>query len=84
MSIESHDGVICSGENRRIQLRTCSIATVFTTNPTLTNPGANPGLRGENMATNRLIHGTSYLRLVFYLVQCVQYYTFKKYYLVEA
>jgi hypothetical protein len=34
-------------------------ATVSTTNPTWIDPGANPGLRGERPATNRLSHGTA-------------------------
>ena len=36
---------------------TCSIATLFTTNPTWTGRGKNPGLRGEKLATDRLNHG---------------------------
>jgi hypothetical protein len=32
-----------------------------TTNPTWIDPGANPGLRGERSATNRLSHGTALL-----------------------
>jgi hypothetical protein len=32
-------------------------ATLSTTNPTWIDPGANPGLRGERSATNRLSHG---------------------------
>jgi hypothetical protein len=36
-------------------------ATLSTTNPTWIDPGANPGLRGERPATNRLSHGTAYL-----------------------
>jgi hypothetical protein len=35
-------------------------ATLSTTNPTWIDPGANPGLRGERPATNRLSHGTAY------------------------
>jgi hypothetical protein len=34
-------------------------ATLSTTNPTWIDPGANPGLRGERSATNRLSHGTT-------------------------
>jgi hypothetical protein len=30
-----------------------------TTNPTWTDPGSNPALRGERSATNRLSHGTA-------------------------
>jgi hypothetical protein len=33
-------------------------ANLSTTNPKWINPGANPGLRGERPATNRLSHGT--------------------------
>jgi hypothetical protein len=35
-------------------------ATLSTTNPTWIDPGANPGLRGERPATNRLSHGTAH------------------------
>jgi hypothetical protein len=31
-----------------------------TTNPTWTDPGSNPGLRGGRPAANRLSHGTAY------------------------
>jgi hypothetical protein len=41
-----------SGEN-------CRSATLSTTNPTWTEPGLNPGLRGERPATNRVSHGTA-------------------------
>jgi hypothetical protein len=34
-------------------------ATLSTTNPPWIDPGANPGLRGERPATNRLSHGTA-------------------------
>jgi hypothetical protein len=34
-------------------------ATLSTINPTWIVPGANPGLRGERLATNRLSHGTA-------------------------
>jgi hypothetical protein len=34
-------------------------ATLSTTNPTWIDPGANPGLRRERPATNRLSHGTA-------------------------
>jgi hypothetical protein len=34
-------------------------ATLSTTNHTWIDPGANPGLRGERPATNRLSHGTA-------------------------
>jgi hypothetical protein len=37
--------------------KTCPSATLSTTNLTWTDPGSNPGLRGERPATNRLSHG---------------------------
>jgi hypothetical protein len=48
-----------TGENRTTRRKTCPSATLSTTNPTWTDPGSNPGLRGEKPATNRLSHGTA-------------------------
>jgi hypothetical protein len=45
--------------NRRTPRKTCPGATFFTINPTWVDLGANPGLRGERPATNRLSHGTA-------------------------
>jgi hypothetical protein len=59
MSLESDDGMILTGENRRTQRKTCSSATLSTTNPTWIEPGANPGLSGERLATNDLSHSTA-------------------------
>jgi hypothetical protein len=42
--------------------KTCLRATLPTTNLTWTDPGSNPGLRGERPATNRLSHGTAHSR----------------------
>jgi hypothetical protein len=39
--------------------KTCPRATLSTTNPTWIDPGANPGLCGQNPATNRLIPSTT-------------------------
>jgi hypothetical protein len=39
--------------------KTCPSVILSTTNPTWTDPGANPGLRSERSATNRLSHGTA-------------------------
>jgi hypothetical protein len=39
--------------------KTCPSATLSTTNLTWTDPGSNPGLRGERPATNCLSHGTA-------------------------
>jgi hypothetical protein len=46
------------GENRRTRRKTCPSATLSTTNPTWTEPGSNPGLRGGRPAANRLSDGT--------------------------
>jgi hypothetical protein len=43
---------------------TCPSATLSITNPTWTDPGSNPGLRGERPTTNRLSHGTASGRCV--------------------
>jgi hypothetical protein len=47
-----------TGENRSTRVKTCPSATLSTRNPTLTDPGSNPDLRGERPATKRLSHGT--------------------------
>jgi len=59
--MESHGGMILTGENRKTRRETCPSATLSTTNPTWTDPGANPGLSGERPATNRLSHGMAKL-----------------------
>ena len=51
-----------TGQNRSTRRKTCPSATLSTINPTWTEPGSNPGLRGERLATNRLSHGTAYRR----------------------
>jgi hypothetical protein len=48
-------------ENRRTRKKTCTSDTLPTINPTLIEPGANPGLRGERPATNHLSHVTALL-----------------------
>ena len=48
-----------TGENRSTLGKTCPSATLFTTNPTWTDPASNPGRRGGRPATNRLSHGTA-------------------------
>jgi hypothetical protein len=57
MSLESDGGIILAGENRRTRRKTCSSATLPTTNLTWIGPGAKPGLRCERPATNYLSHG---------------------------
>jgi hypothetical protein len=46
-------------ENRSTRGKTCPSSTLYTTNPTWTEPGSNPGLRGEKPANNRLGHDTA-------------------------
>jgi hypothetical protein len=48
-----------TGENRSTRGKTSPSATLSTTNPTSTDPGSKPGLRGGRPATNRLSHGTA-------------------------
>jgi hypothetical protein len=44
--------------------KTCSSATLSTTNPTWLDPGLNPGRRGEKPATNRLRYGAAKISLL--------------------
>jgi hypothetical protein len=48
-----------TGEDRNTRGKTCPSATLSTTNPTWTDSGSNPGLRGGSPAANRLSHGTA-------------------------
>jgi hypothetical protein len=54
MSLESDGGMILTGENRTTRRKTCPSATLSTTNPTWTDLGAKPGIRGERPAANDL------------------------------
>jgi hypothetical protein len=42
--------------------KTCPSPTLSTTNPTWTDLGSNPIVRGERPATNRVNHGTAYVQ----------------------
>jgi hypothetical protein len=53
--MENHGGMILKGEKRRTWRKLCLRATLSTTNPTYTDPGANQGLRDDRPAINRLI-----------------------------
>jgi hypothetical protein len=57
LSIESHGGMILTGENWRTQRETCPSATLSTTNPIWSDLGVNPGLCIEMPASNCLSHG---------------------------
>jgi hypothetical protein len=46
-------------ENRCTLRKTWPSATLSNKNFTWTDPGSNPGLRGERQASNRLSHGTA-------------------------
>jgi hypothetical protein len=54
-----------TGENRSTRGKTCPSATLSTTNPTWTDPGLNPGFRGERPAANRLSHDTALAKSYF-------------------
>jgi hypothetical protein len=45
--------MILTGKNQNPQRKTCPSATLSTTNPIRTDPGANPGLSGDRPVTNR-------------------------------
>jgi hypothetical protein len=62
---------ILTGENRRTRRKTCLSATLSTTNPTSTDLGANPDLRGERPATNDLSHGPASQDVTRNLTMCV-------------
>jgi hypothetical protein len=51
-----------TGESRSTLGKTYPSATLSTTNSIWTDPGSNPGLRGERPATNGLSHGTAYVK----------------------
>jgi hypothetical protein len=59
MSMKSGSGMLLTRENLRIQRKPSPCATLTTTNPTRTDPGANPGFREERSATIRLSHATA-------------------------
>jgi hypothetical protein len=61
MSMESHGGTILTGGNRRTRRETCPSVSLFTTNATWTDTGANSDLRGERPATDRLNGTTTYI-----------------------
>jgi hypothetical protein len=54
----AHGGMIFAGETEVLGENLPS-ATLSTPTPTWIDPGANPGVRGERPATNRLSHGTA-------------------------
>jgi hypothetical protein len=63
----STGGLKLIGENRNTRRKICPTATLSTTNPTWTDPGSNPGLRGERPVTNRLSHGRGFF-LCYYIL----------------
>ena len=65
--------ILMEHRNRSTRRKTCPTAALSTTNPSCTDPGWNPGLRGERPATNRLSHGTGYIRR-YRIVDCLTIY----------
>jgi hypothetical protein len=57
MSMESHGGMILTGENRKSQSKICPSATLSTTNPTWNDSSENTGLHNERLVTNHLSNG---------------------------
>ena len=53
------------GKTEVLGEKTCPSATLSTTNPTWTDPGSNPDLRGGRPATNLLNHDTAYFIYLF-------------------
>ena len=51
-----------TGDKPKYSGKTSPSATLSITNPTWTDPGSNPGLRGGRPATNRLSHGAASLQ----------------------
>jgi hypothetical protein len=62
MSMESQYGMILTWENQKIRRKTCTSANFSSTHPTRSDRGANPGLRNQRSATDRLSHGTTLVR----------------------
>jgi hypothetical protein len=58
LSMESHGGMILTGENRKTQRETCHSATLPTTNTIWSDPGSNPDFHSDRLATNRLSYDT--------------------------
>jgi hypothetical protein len=48
--------------------KTCSSATLSTTNPTWLDPGLNPGRRDRKPATNRLSYGAAFVKINWFSV----------------
>jgi hypothetical protein len=55
----STGGMTLTGETLSTRGKTCPSTTLSTTNPTWSDPGMNPGLRGGRPATNCLSHDTA-------------------------
>jgi hypothetical protein len=53
-------------------------AILSTTNPTWIDPGANPGLRGERLATNLLSHGTVAIEITSLYLGLMETFLYKK------
>jgi hypothetical protein len=53
-----------TGKNRSTRGKTCPSATLSTTNPTWTDQGSSPGLRGGRPVIIRLNQGTAHLKVL--------------------
>jgi hypothetical protein len=61
MGMENDGGMILTEESEELEEKNSPSVTLSTTNPTWIDLAANPGLRGERTATNRLSHGTAFI-----------------------
>jgi hypothetical protein len=74
MSIESHGGIILTEKTRKTLRKLYPSGNMSATNLTWSEPGTNPGLRGERQVTTRLSHDTaSILILRTYARECTPY-----------
>jgi hypothetical protein len=64
--MKNHGGMILTGGKPKNSEKNLPTSTLSTTNPTWHDMVANPGLRDESPATNRLSHGTAETTANFY------------------
>jgi hypothetical protein len=68
MSMENHGGMILTEKNGTTRRKPSHSATVSTTNPTWTDQGTNPGLRGERQRVTARATEQTIITLVAYNV----------------
>jgi hypothetical protein len=63
VSVESYGGMILTGKNRSTRRKSAPVPTLSTTDPTWTDPSANPVLCRDRPVTNRLSYGTAEINI---------------------